>query len=70
VVETFLNLKVRPLGIEIPHPLNLNSLAEYLRFQIKTVSEIYKLSNLVPGLGGPVTTLTISEQGITSLETK
>lgn len=70
VVENFFNSRVRPLGIEIPHPLSLDSIAEYLRFQIKTVSEIYKLSNLVPGIGGPVTTLTISEQGITGYETK
>jgi len=70
VVENFFNLRVRPLGIEIPHPMTLDSIAEYLRFQIKTVSEIYKLSNLVPGIGGPVTTLTIDEQGITSYETK
>lgn len=28
VVEEFFNSRVRPLGIEIPHPLNLSSLAE------------------------------------------
>lgn len=70
MVENFFNSKVRPLGIEIPHPLSLDSIADYLRFQIKTVSEIYKLSNLVPGIGGPVTTLTINERGITGYETK
>ena len=69
-VESFFNTRVRPLGIEIPSPLTLGSIAEYLRFQIKTVSEIYKLSNLVPSIGGPVTTLTISDQGIMSYETK
>lgn len=70
VVENFFNSRVRPLGIQIPYPLTLDTIVDYLRFQIKTVSEIYKLSNLVPGIGGPVTTLTISEQGITSYETK
>lgn len=70
VVEKFLNDRVRPLGIEIPYPMNLNSIAEYLRFQIKTVSEIYRLSNLIPGIGGPVTTLTVSSQGITHYETR
>lgn len=70
IVERFFDSQVRPLGIQIPYPLNLNSLAEYLRFQIKTVSEIYKLSNIVPGIGGPLITLNISEQGIMGYETK
>ena len=56
--------------IFIPYPPSLEARAEYLRFQIKTVSEIYNLSNLLPGIGGDVKTLTILPAGITSYETK
>jgi len=48
----------------------LKARAEYIRFWIKTISEIYKLSNIFPGIGGEVTTLTITPQGIESYETK
>jgi hypothetical protein len=44
--------------------------AEYLRFQIRTVSGIYKLSNMFPLIGGPITTLTISSRGFESYETR
>jgi len=44
----------------------LRARAEYLRFQIKTVAEIYKMSNVpVPGsISGEVTTLTLTDSGI------
>jgi hypothetical protein len=62
--------KLTPLGIRIPNSHNLNDRAEYLVFQIRTVSEIYRLSNLVPGIGGRIYFLTISPDGIYSQGTK
>ena len=55
-----------PLGIIIPNSQNLNDRAEYLVFQIRTVAEIYRLSNLIPGIGGGINYLTISQSGIYS----
>ncbi|MBZ5558987.1 MAG: hypothetical protein LAO77_17070 [Acidobacteriia bacterium] len=55
---------VGQLGIAIPNSQNLLDRAQYLIFQIRTVSHIYRLSNLVPGIGGPITYLTISPGGI------
>ncbi len=59
-----------PYGIRIPNSHNLNDRAEYLVFQIRTVSEIYRLSNLVPGIGGKIYFLTINQDGIHSEGTK
>ncbi|KYK37503.1 MAG: hypothetical protein AYK18_09815 [Theionarchaea archaeon DG-70] len=53
----------------IPHPLNLETISEFLRFNIKLVRDIYALSNYPPIIGGRVTTLTINENGIRSYST-
>lgn len=65
-----------------PHPPSLEAKGEYLRFWIKTVIEVYRLSNYRPrilpqpatagdaSIGGPVTVLTISESRIDSFYTK
>lgn len=58
--------QLQPLGIQIPHSQNLVDRAEYLVFQIRTVSELYRLSNLVPGIGGGIHYLTINPTGIHS----
>jgi len=55
-----------PRGIIIPHSQNLEERAEYLVFQIRTMSEIYRLSNLVPGIGGGIHYLTINPDGLKS----
>lgn len=55
-----------PLGIRIPNSQNLADRAEYLVFQIRTVSEIYRLSNLIPGIGGNIYFVTISQVGLQS----
>jgi hypothetical protein len=55
---------IRPLGIFIPRPGQLLDRTEYLIFQIRTVAEIYRLSNLVPGIGGAIPFLAISQAGI------
>ncbi len=59
-----------PLGIVIPNSQNLIDRAEYLVFQIRTVAEIYRLSNLIPGIGGGINYLTISPDGIHSHGTR
>jgi len=58
--------QLQPLEIMIPHSQNLSDRAEYLVFQIRTMSEIYRLSNLVPGIGGGIHYLTVSPSGIHS----
>ncbi|MEW6265362.1 MAG: hypothetical protein AB1641_19970 [Thermodesulfobacteriota bacterium] len=55
-----------PLGIRIPNSQNLSDRAEYLVFQIRTISEIYRLSNLIPGIGGYIHYVTISQRGLHS----
>lgn len=66
---------LRRQGFRIPNHQSmdespLRARAEYLRFWIKMVSEIYRLSNIFPGIGGEVTTLTILHQNIETYETK
>ncbi len=62
--------ELRHRGLRLPFPEDLGMRAEYLRFQIKTIAEIYRLSNMIPWIGGPITTLTISENGFHSYETR
>lgn len=69
-------------GLVFPYPPSLEARGEYLRFWIKTLVEIYRLSNyrrrILPqpatagdaSIGGPVTVLTISESGIKSFYTR
>jgi hypothetical protein len=54
----------------IPYPNNLAMRTEYLRFQIVISSGVYLLSNQIQWIGGPVTTLSISETGIEDYETR
>ena len=65
LLENFFQ-QLQPLGILIPSSQNLVDRAEYLIFQIRTISEIYRLSNLVPGIGGGIHYLTINRTGIHS----
>lgn len=58
--------QLQPMGIRIPCSQDLRDRAEYLVFQIRTMSELYRLSNLVPGIGGRIDYLTISPDGIHS----
>lgn len=53
-------------GINIPNSQNLHDRVEYLVFQIRTVSDLYRMSNLVPEIGGPIRFLSISPRGIHS----
>lgn len=58
--------QLRNFGIEIPSSQSLAERAEYLIFQIRVMCELYKLSNLVPGIGGGIHFLTIAPAGIHS----
>ncbi len=57
---------LRPIGVLIPHSQDLEDRARYLIFQIKTVAEIYRLSNVLPGIGGEIHYLTINPEGYQS----
>ena len=56
--------QLTPLGIMIPHSQNLADRVEYLVFQIRTMSELYRMSNLIPGIGGGIHYLSINPSGI------
>jgi hypothetical protein len=62
-IESFFKT-LEPDGIIVPWSNNLIDRVDYLIFQIRMVSEIYRLSNLVPGIGGAVNYLTITPDGI------
>jgi hypothetical protein len=52
-------------GLTIPHSRNLKERAEWLRFQIRTMSELYRLSDLhLPTIGGKIDTLLITPEGV------
>ena len=57
-------LSLRPYGILVPQSSHLLDRVEYLIFQIRTVAEIYRQSNLVPGIGGEIPFLAIGSSGI------
>ncbi|MFH1314065.1 MAG: hypothetical protein ABIJ00_12680 [Candidatus Eisenbacteria bacterium] len=57
---------LRSHGIMIPDSHTIADRAEYLVFQIRTVSHLYRLSNLVPGIGGGIRYMTITPAGIES----
>lgn len=69
-------------GFEFPYPSSLSTRGEYLRFWIKLIAELYRLSNfrlrILPqpatsgetSIGGPITILTISDKGIQSFYTR
>jgi len=52
-------------NLTIPHIRDLRENAEWLKFQIRTMSELYSFSNLhLPTIGGKIDTLLITPQGI------
>ena len=66
LLNNFFNCLYHTHSIRIPGSHNLSDRAEYLVFQIRTVSEIYRISNLIPGIGGDIDYLTINSAGIHS----
>ncbi len=61
VVDEFL----RAQGIQVPKP-SLQGRIEYVRFQIRSISEIYRMSTRLPSIGGEISTLAIDTSGICS----
>jgi hypothetical protein len=55
-------------NIQVPYPPSLEARTKYLRFQIKMMSELYKISDRIPCIGGEITTLAISSNGIEKYE--
>jgi hypothetical protein len=52
-------------GLTIPDSRNLIERAEWLKFEIRTMSEIYRFSNLhLPTIGGKIDTLLITPNGV------
>jgi len=50
-------------GIIMPHSTNVSDRADYLVFQARLVADIYRLSNLHPGIGGPIEFLAMTPSG-------
>lgn len=67
--ERLLNATLRQHGTNIPLP-SLEGRAEYIRFQVRTISEIYDMSSLLPSIGGEISILTIDASGIRSFDTR
>lgn len=70
LLSSFFENVYHQTGIMFPQSASLTDRAEYLVFQIRTISEIYRLSNLVPGIGGAISYLTIAPTGIHSFGVK
>jgi len=64
-IDTFLRNLSRYRNLTIPHSRDLRERAEWLKFQIRTMSELYRLSNLhLPTIGGKIDVLLLTPQGI------
>jgi len=67
--EKVVNKFLREQGIDIPKT-SLLGRVDYLRFQIRSISEIYSMSTLLPTIGGGISTLAIDSTGIQLSEMK
>lgn len=64
LLEGFLRRIGSETNIVIPHTTSIEDRAEWLKFQIKTMAELYEFSNLeARTIGGDVATLTITADG-------
>lgn len=64
-LNTFLQALFQYRNLTIPHSRDLRERAEWLKFQITTMSELYRLSNLhLPTIGGKIDTILITPQGV------
>jgi hypothetical protein len=64
-LNTFLQALSQYRILTIPHSRDLSERAEWLRFQIRTMSELYRLSNMhLPTIGGKIDTLLITPKGV------
>jgi hypothetical protein len=53
-------------GVFVPQTMNIEDRADFLVFQIRLISDIYRMSNLIPGIGGGIHYLAILPSGIQS----
>ncbi len=65
--EQVLGNFLRTHEIAVPKP-SLQGRVEYVRFQIRSISEIYRMSTLLPSIGGQISALAIDESGIRSFD--
>ena len=64
LLEDFLRHVERESHIVIPHSTSITDRANWLKFQIKTMAELYEFSNLeARTIGGNIATLTITAEG-------
>ena len=64
ILEAFLRKLERESQIVIPYPTSITDRARWLKFQIKTMAELYEFSNLrTKVIGGDIATLMISAEG-------
>ena len=68
ILQDFFNNLRRDTPIRIPYSTNIEDRAEWLKFQIKMISGLYELSNIGPTIGGNISALTITENGIQSFK--
>lgn len=61
--EKVVNQFLRAQGIDVPKA-SLLGRVDYVRFQIRSISEIYHMSTLLPSIGGEISTLAIDSTGI------
>jgi len=65
LVGNFFDSLSKQDGLTVPDSRNLKERTEWLRFQIRTMSELYRLSNLhLPTIGGKIDTLIITPNGV------
>ncbi|MFE3846181.1 hypothetical protein ACFL1L_04920 [Thermoplasmatota archaeon] len=50
--------------IRIPYSYSIEDRIDWLKFQIKMISNLYELSNIGPTIGGNISTLIITQDGI------
>jgi hypothetical protein len=64
-LDSFLRELSESGDLRVPDSRNLMDRAEWLRFQIRTISELYRLSDRhLPSIGGEIGIITISPSGV------
>lgn len=63
LLEAFLRNFERESHIVIPHSTSITDRSDWLKFQIKTMAELYAFGNLERTIGGDIATLTITADG-------
>lgn len=61
-LDAFLGV-LRSRGVRIPHPEDLISLGSYAVFQLRSMIDLYRMSNVLPGIGGRIDLLLFDSNG-------